>query len=111
MGGQGVGTEVALGFEGGLSESNIACACAMVRLVLYSQNPKRRKGIAVAAARSLARRGSFDSGSQRKGWAGKNNRVMAPRASEHSAGRTYTLQGSKDQEIRPCKSGTRQVAG
>src|SRR5256714_9192231 len=98
MGGQGVGPEVALGFEGGLSESNIACACAMVRLVLYSQNPKRRKGIAVAAARSLARRGIFDSGSPRESWAGKKKVRMAPRASGQSASRTSTLQGAKGPE-------------
>src|SRR5256885_5981231 len=97
MGGQGVGPEVALGFEGGLSESNIACACAMVRLVLYSQNPKRRKGIAVAAARSLARRGIFDSGSQRRSWAGKKKVRMAQRASEHRASKTSPLHGAKDQ--------------
>src|SRR5256885_10715456 len=97
MGGQGVGPEVALGFEGGLSESNIACACAMVRLVLYSQNPKRRKGIAVAAARSLARRGIFDSGSQRKSWAGKKKVRIAQRASEQGASRKPNPQGAKDQ--------------
>src|SRR5258707_15696902 len=62
----GVFPEEASGFAGALSESYIACASDMVRLVLFSQIPRRRKGIAVAAGSSLARRGSVDSGSPRK---------------------------------------------
>src|SRR3989442_8966052 len=82
-------------FDGALSESNIACACAMVRLVLFSQIPSRRNGIAVAAARSLALRGILDSGSQRKSWADKKNVRIAQTASEQSASKTSTLQGAK----------------
>src|SRR5256885_16709608 len=104
MGGQGVGPEVALGFEGGLSESNIACACAMVRLVLYSQNPKRRKGIAVAAARSLARRGIFDLGSLRQKRAGTKNVGQAQRARGERPRKTITLQGAKGHQETPLWS-------
>ena len=82
-------------FDGALSESNIACACAMVRLVLFSQIPSRRNGIAVAAARSLALRGILDSGSQRKSWADKKNVRIAQTASDQSASKTSTLQGAK----------------
>src|SRR6266850_2504158 len=56
IGRHGVFPEEASGFAGALSESYIACASDMVRLVLFSQIPRRRKGIAVAAASSLARR-------------------------------------------------------
>src|SRR6266403_4714712 len=92
IGGQGVFPEEASGFAGALSESYIACASDIVRLVLFSQIPRRRKGIAVAAASNLARRGILDSGSQRKSWADKKNVRMAQRASEQSASRTSTLQ-------------------
>src|SRR5258705_11903333 len=62
IGRHGVFPEEASGFAGALSESYIACASDMVRLVLFSQIPRRRKGMAVAAARTLPRRGIFDSG-------------------------------------------------
>src|SRR5437660_12678442 len=80
------------GFEGALNESNIACACERVRLVLFPQIPRRRKGMAVAAARSLARRGILDSGSQRKSWADKKKVSRTQTAREQSAGRIAGLQ-------------------
>src|ERR1700694_2075468 len=71
IGGHGVFPEEASGFAGALRESYIACASDMVRLVLFSQIPRRRKGIAVAAASSLARRGILGYGSQREELADK----------------------------------------
>jgi hypothetical protein len=65
----------------------------MVRLVLFSQIPSKRKGIAVAAAKSLALRGILDSGSQRKSCADKKKVRIAQTVSEQSASKTSTLQG------------------
>src|SRR5882762_4581841 len=97
IGRHGVFPEEASGFAGALSESYIACASDMVRLVLFSQIPRRRNGIAVAAASSLARRGILDSGSQRKSWADKKKVRAAHTASEATAIRTSPFQGSADQ--------------
>src|SRR5260370_38314509 len=66
IGRHGVFPEEASGFAGALSESYIACASDMVRLVLFSQIPRRRNGIAGAAASSLARRGLFGSGDRQE---------------------------------------------
>src|SRR5260370_36540725 len=98
IGGHGVFPEEASGFAGALSESYIACASDMVRLVLFSQIPRRRKGIAVAAASNLARRGILDSGSQRKSWADKKNVRAAHTASEPGPSKKTGLQGTKAQQ-------------
>src|SRR5260370_29347620 len=95
IGGRGVCPEEASGFAGALSESYIACGSDMVRLVLFSQIPKRRKGIAVAAASNLARRGILDSGSQRKSWADKKNVRAAHTASEPGPRKTTGVPGEK----------------
>src|SRR5260370_17594975 len=84
IGGHGVFPEEASGFAGALSESYIACASDMVRLVLFSQIPRRRKGIAVAAASNLARRGNLGSRSQRKERADKKTIESAPTATQHN---------------------------
>src|SRR5205823_4244086 len=61
--------------EGGFGEdgadvkfSKAVWASRRMRSDLFSTNPKRRKGIAVAATKSLALRGTLASGSQRKSW-------------------------------------------
>src|SRR5258706_6551427 len=95
IGRHGVFPEEASGFAGALSESYIACASDMVRLVLFSQIPRRRKGIAVAAASSLARRGIFDSGSHRKSWAGKKNVKAAHKASDSDPDKKSGIPGAK----------------
>src|SRR5438132_2158900 len=96
-------------FDGALSESIIAFACAMVRLVLFSQIPSRRNGIAVAATRSLALRGILDSGSHRKSWADMKNVRRAQQASEIIS--TYRLQGDAEFTIVCWRPLTRYVAG
>src|SRR5258707_13709315 len=107
IGGHGVFPEEASGFAGALSESYIACASDMVRLVLFSQIPRRRKGIAVAAASNLARRGILDSGSQRKSWADKKNVRAAPTAGEPRPSKKSGRQGAKAPEITVWRPRTR----
>src|SRR5713101_1962884 len=51
---------------GEVRDSNADLASSRMRSDLFSTTPKTRNGIAVAATRSLARRGIFASGSQRK---------------------------------------------
>src|SRR5882672_5999453 len=94
-------------FTGALKESNMACARAMVRLVLFSQIPKRRKGIAVAMTRSLALGGILASGSQRKSCADKKNVRIAQTANEQSASNTSELQGAALAKVASCSSVTR----
>src|ERR1700681_2782371 len=97
IGGQGVFPEEEPGLEGASSESNIACDFEMVRLDLFSQIPRRRNGIAVAATRSLARPGMLPPGSQRKSRADKKKVSIAQTASEPTAIKNSRFQGAGDQ--------------
>src|ERR1700722_20090081 len=77
---------------GAFRESDMAFALVTVRLVLFSQMPSSTKGSAVAATSSFARRGIFDSGSQRNSCADKKNVREAHRANEPNAISTSRFQ-------------------
>src|SRR5229473_375428 len=66
---------------GDVSERNADLASRRMRSVLFSTTPKSRKGIAVAATSSFARRGVLASGSHRKSWAERKNVRQAQTAS------------------------------
>src|SRR6266581_9633322 len=65
-----------------VSERNADLASRRMRSVLFSTTPKSRKGIAVAATSSFARRGVLASGSHRKSWADRKNVRQAQTARE-----------------------------
>src|ERR1700676_175089 len=56
--------------------SKAAFASFKMRSVRFSQTPRSKKGMAVAATSNLARRGILDSGSQRKSCADRKNVSM-----------------------------------
>src|SRR5215472_6334365 len=78
---------IGIPMEGGLggAESNLSravLASTKTRSDMFSTRPKRRKGIAVAATRSLALLGTLASGSQRKSCAERKKVRHAHRARE-----------------------------
>src|SRR5271154_4348555 len=95
--GQGVCFGGSSGPAGTLRDSAMAFAFDTVRLELFSQIPKSTNGSAVAATKSLARRGILDSGSQRNSWADKKKVRQAHKASEAKAIRTSRFQSAADQ--------------
>src|SRR5271154_5417559 len=98
-------------FAGAFRDSSMACAFEIVRLDLFSQSPKRRNGIAVAATSSLARRGILDSGSHLNSWTDKKKVSRAHKTRDPSAIKTSRLHGAADQKMASCSSVTRYVAG